>query len=520
MNMILATVIAMLATVTSFSQLGRLPSIGVAFKLQAPSGRRYLLNNGYFPVRMSDQDDAGSKKMKGYLKGSINDTKKSSLKAVEWLKALVIKIFKLTKDALYEAVRRTWSVVVVMTRMSIINAKDAIGWTTYFCGRALKNTAKAVLVYLFKLGVRSGLLSDSDDYDDPSEDTYGSALSVGKSTSDIISSNAALSAAAGSGRKYSTPASGSSSSIIGTKSEALPTPEEQYRMKIETDRKKVKDRMRELARKEDERKAAAQRVAAALASTLAEAETRTEAGVETDMPLPVIPSPSPSPVPAPAPAPITPAAAAVAAVQPEAVVTETSSSTKVELPPAPAPAPAPASASASVPNAMRSASKVEDSAEGAIDGVETGSGTNLEVPVSEMTEAATLGETDSTGKDRDNKQRELTLGEKIAKAGTAGTVSYVLTELGFWAISIPFIVSSYHSSTGEWLDLSNAEERVRIIGLTAGFVSTARLAVPLRLGFALFMTPTVNDVLTENKFLETETEAEAEAEADGEHSSP
>ena len=156
-----------------------------------------------------------------------------------------------------------------------------------------------------------------------------------------------------------------------------------------------------------------------------------------------------------------------------------------------------------------------------VNGVETGSGANLEVPASEMTEAATLGgaDTESTGKDRDNK-RDLTLGEKIAKAGTAGTVSYVLTELGFWAISIPFIVSSYHSSTGEWLDFTDAEERVRIIGLTAGFVSTARLAVPLRLGLALFMTPTVNDVLTENKFLGTEAEAEAEAEADGKHPSP
>ena len=118
--------------------------------------------------------------------------------------------------------------------------------------------------------------------------------------------------------------------------------------------------------------------------------------------------------------------------------------------------------------------------------------------------------TDGTGDEEGGK--ELSLGEKITKAGVAGTVSYIVTELGFWAISIPFIIQSYHASSGDWLDISNAEERAKIIALTLGFVSTARLAVPLRLGFALLLSPTVGNILTENKFLQ---EQEGDKDGDG-----
>ena len=94
----------------------------------------------------------------------------------------------------------------------------------------------------------------------------------------------------------------------------------------------------------------------------------------------------------------------------------------------------------------------------------------------------------------DVKEADLTLGEKVKKAGVAGTVSYIVTELGFWAISIPIIVSSYHASTGEWLSFSDAEERSQIFKLTAGFAGAARLAVPLRLTLALALTPKVSEI--------------------------
>ena len=104
---------------------------------------------------------------------------------------------------------------------------------------------------------------------------------------------------------------------------------------------------------------------------------------------------------------------------------------------------------------------------------------------------------------------ELTLGEKIKKAGIAGTVAYIITELGFWAVSIPVIISSYHASTGEWLQFSDAEERAQILKLTAGFAGAARLAVPFRLSLALALTPKVSEVLQDNRLLESRDKGDA-----------
>lgn len=83
--------------------------------------------------------------------------------------------------------------------------------------------------------------------------------------------------------------------------------------------------------------------------------------------------------------------------------------------------------------------------------------------------------------------------DQIKAAGVSGVASYVITELGFWAISFPIIIASFHASTGEWLNISIDEDRLKILTYSAGFLSIARLAVPLRLGLAVYLQPYVKD---------------------------
>jgi len=77
----------------------------------------------------------------------------------------------------------------------------------------------------------------------------------------------------------------------------------------------------------------------------------------------------------------------------------------------------------------------------------------------------------------EGKEEESLLTKQVKRYGRAGAASYILTELGFWLISIQAIVSSYHNNTGAWLSLSHEDDRSRIVALSAGFVTAARLAV-------------------------------------------
>ena len=86
--------------------------------------------------------------------------------------------------------------------------------------------------------------------------------------------------------------------------------------------------------------------------------------------------------------------------------------------------------------------------------------------------------------------------EKVKAAGVSGIISYVGTEVVFWAFSLPLVISAYHSSTGEWLSISNALDRGRILALSATFITAIRLAVPLRLGVAVALTPWVENNIT------------------------
>lgn len=83
--------------------------------------------------------------------------------------------------------------------------------------------------------------------------------------------------------------------------------------------------------------------------------------------------------------------------------------------------------------------------------------------------------------------------ERIKRFGFAGTLSYVVTEVAFWVVALPGAIFTYHQSTGEWLSWET--DRAQLVGIAAAFVSGVRLAVPLRMGVAFALIPTVQRML-------------------------
>eukprot|EP00798_Chlamydomonas_sp_ICE-L_P013669 gene13669-19557_t len=79
---------------------------------------------------------------------------------------------------------------------------------------------------------------------------------------------------------------------------------------------------------------------------------------------------------------------------------------------------------------------------------------------------------------------------KIKSYGLAGTLSYVITEIMFWAIALPVAAYSYHSTTGEWLSWDT--DKAQLIGIAAGFVTVVRFAVPFRMAAAFALIPAVD----------------------------
>ncbi len=88
----------------------------------------------------------------------------------------------------------------------------------------------------------------------------------------------------------------------------------------------------------------------------------------------------------------------------------------------------------------------------------------------------------------------------VKSKGTSGIISYVITEVMFWALVIPIIIASYHGSNQEWLNFGNSEDRAKILALAGVYVTSIRLAVPLRLGVAVAIIPWVEENITNNFF--------------------
>lgn len=104
---------------------------------------------------------------------------------------------------------------------------------------------------------------------------------------------------------------------------------------------------------------------------------------------------------------------------------------------------------------------------------------------------ASEGEQGST----DGKFDKTQLMSKIKSYGIAGTLSYVITELIFWAIALPAAAYSYHSTTGEWLSWDT--DKAQLVGIAAGFVTVVRFAVPFRMAAALALIPAVDSTIVQ-----------------------
>jgi len=90
----------------------------------------------------------------------------------------------------------------------------------------------------------------------------------------------------------------------------------------------------------------------------------------------------------------------------------------------------------------------------------------------------------------EKKKGKLSMAD-VKSFGVAGTVSYVITELAFWAVAFPLAYSWYRVAEGSWLDLSNAADKAKLLGAGTVFINGVRLLVPLRLAAALALAPTV-----------------------------
>ena len=85
--------------------------------------------------------------------------------------------------------------------------------------------------------------------------------------------------------------------------------------------------------------------------------------------------------------------------------------------------------------------------------------------------------------------------DKVKSFGRAGTIAYVIVELGFWAVAFPVAFGWYRVAEGTWLDLSDPADKARLFGVGAVFVNGVRALVPLRLAAALALAPYVESAV-------------------------
>ncbi|CAJ1371580.1 unnamed protein product [Effrenium voratum] len=90
--------------------------------------------------------------------------------------------------------------------------------------------------------------------------------------------------------------------------------------------------------------------------------------------------------------------------------------------------------------------------------------------------------------------------DDVKKYGAAGTLSYVITELLFWAIAFPTECIVYLNTAGHWPDFSKPEESAAVFGLVFAASNIARLLLPLRFGAALAMAPWVDENIMKKFF--------------------
>ena len=99
--------------------------------------------------------------------------------------------------------------------------------------------------------------------------------------------------------------------------------------------------------------------------------------------------------------------------------------------------------------------------------------------------------------DSENNNSKLDPITKIKDAGKAGVISYAITELSFWIISIPTSIFLFTISTGTLPDLSTQEGITIIGGYSFALLTFARTIVPLRIALALAITPWIKNNIIE-----------------------
>jgi hypothetical protein len=109
-------------------------------------------------------------------------------------------------------------------------------------------------------------------------------------------------------------------------------------------------------------------------------------------------------------------------------------------------------------------------------------------------------------KEEKEEKEEIDTMAKIKSLGTSGIIAYVITELGFWATSLPSALLALHEKEGRWLSLANDDDRIKVIAFAATIVTGARLLVPLRLSMALALAPVVDKLRGGNAFAASKEE--------------
>lgn len=83
--------------------------------------------------------------------------------------------------------------------------------------------------------------------------------------------------------------------------------------------------------------------------------------------------------------------------------------------------------------------------------------------------------------------------DDIKKYGIAGTLSYILTELAFWAVAFPVASTTFYNTAGHWPDFSDGGDRTTVLAFIFAGANVARLVVPLRFGVAFALAPWVDE---------------------------
>ena len=88
---------------------------------------------------------------------------------------------------------------------------------------------------------------------------------------------------------------------------------------------------------------------------------------------------------------------------------------------------------------------------------------------------------------------------RVKAYGAAGTASYVIVELAFWAAALPAAIAWYRVAEGSWLDLSIPADKAKLLGAGAVFINVVRFFVPFRLAAALALAPAVRRTFFESE---------------------